>query len=83
MITRMTTIKQLREKQFLSQEDLAKKSEMTVSTINRLEKGKQKPRLNTIRKLAKALKVKPETISFDKKVVDKLTKEKRSSKKWD
>jgi transcriptional regulator with XRE-family HTH domain len=66
MITRMTTIKQLRVKQFLSQEDLAKKSEMTVSTINRLEKGKQKPRLATIRKLAKALKVKPQKINFDK-----------------
>jgi transcriptional regulator with XRE-family HTH domain len=61
----MATLKALREKQYLSQEDLAKKSEMTVSTINRLENGKQKPRFATIRKLAKALKVKPETIKFD------------------
>lgn len=67
MITQMTTLKQLRVKRYLSQEDLAKRSEMTVSTINRLEKGKQKPRLNTIRKIAKALKVKPEKISFGKK----------------
>ncbi len=60
----MTKLKTLREKQFLSQEDLAKKSEMTVSTINRLENDKQKPRLATIRKLAKALKVKPTEIDF-------------------
>jgi len=61
----MIRLKKLREEQFLSQEDLAKKSEMTVSTINRLEKGKQKPRFATIRKLAKALKVKPKDIDFD------------------
>jgi len=64
MITLMTTVKQLRIKQFLSQEDLAKKSGMTVSTINRLENGKQKPRFATIRKLAKALNVKPENIKW-------------------
>jgi len=67
MIVSMLTLKQLREKHYLSQEDLARKSEMTVSTINRLEKGKQKPRLATIRKLAKALRVKPEYIDFDHK----------------
>ena len=61
----MATLKQLREKQYLSQEGLARKSEMTVSTINRLENGKQIPRLATIRKLAKALKVKPENIDFN------------------
>jgi transcriptional regulator with XRE-family HTH domain len=65
MIMSMTTLKQLRVKHYLSQEDLAKKSEMTVITINRIEKGKQKPRLATIRKLVKALKVKPEEISFN------------------
>lgn len=57
----------LRKKRYLSQEDLAKRSEMTVSTINRLENGKQKPRFATIRKLAKALKVKPEYIDFSNK----------------
>ena len=63
----MVSLKKLREKRYLSQEDLAKKSEMTVSTINRLENGKQKPRFATIRKLAKALKVKPEEINFNHK----------------
>ena len=63
----MANLKELRKKRYLSQEDLAKKSEMTVSTINRLENEKQTPRLATIRKLAKALKVKPEDIDFDHK----------------
>ena len=61
----MTKLKTLREKHFLSQEDLAKISSMTVSTINRLENGKQEPRFATIRKLAKALKVKPGDIDFE------------------
>lgn len=61
----MAKLKSLRETHFLSQEDLAKISSLTVSTINRLENGKQKPRLATIRKLAKALKVKPGDIDFE------------------
>jgi len=65
MILLMATLKELREKLYLSQEDLANKSQMTVSTINRLENGKQKPRFVTIRKLAKALKVKPGDIGFN------------------
>ncbi len=60
----MTTLKELREQQFLSQEDLARKSEMTTGTINRLENGKNKPRYVTIRKLAKALNVDPKEIDF-------------------
>ncbi|MCX6008024.1 MAG: helix-turn-helix transcriptional regulator [Chloroflexi bacterium] len=60
----MTTLKEFREQQFLSQEDLARKSEMTTGTINRLENGKQKPRYATIRKLARALKVDPKDIKF-------------------
>jgi transcriptional regulator with XRE-family HTH domain len=60
----MATLKELRERQFLSQEDLARKSEMTTGTINRLENGKHKPRYVTIRKLAKALNVDPKDIVF-------------------
>jgi|WetSurMetagenome_2_1015567.scaffolds.fasta_scaffold738589_2 transcriptional regulator with XRE-family HTH domain len=60
----MAKLKIIREKQFLSQEDLAKKSEMTTCTINRLENGKHKPRFATIRKLAKALDIAPEDIEF-------------------
>ena len=60
----MATLEELRKQQYLSQEDLAKKSEMTTGTINRLENGKQKPRFATIRKLAKALEVDPKEIEF-------------------
>lgn len=60
----MATLQELRKQQYLSQEDLAKKSEMTTGTINRLENGKHKPRFATIRKLAKALDVEPKDIEF-------------------
>ena len=60
----MATLEQLRKLQYLSQEDLAKKTEMTTGTINRLENGKQKPRFATIRKLAKALDIEPKEIEF-------------------
>lgn len=64
MILFMATLKELREERYLSQEDLANKSKTTLSTVNRLENGKQKPRFKTIRKLAKALKVNPSVIVF-------------------
>ncbi|NQS88772.1 helix-turn-helix transcriptional regulator [Patescibacteria group bacterium] len=63
----MATLKELREKHYLSQEDLAGKSGMTASTINRLENGKQKAQFGTIRKLAKALGVEPVDINFNTK----------------
>jgi len=60
----MTNIKDLREKAVLSQRDLAMKAGLSPNTINRLEKGKQKPTFVTARKLAKALDVKPGDIDF-------------------
>ena len=60
----MATLEELRKQQYSSQEDLAKKAEMTTGTINRLENGKQKPHFATIRKLAKALDIEPKEIEF-------------------
>jgi len=60
----MSTLKEIRLSRFLSQADLAKLADMTVATINRLEKGKHKPALITIRKLAAALGVEPGEIDF-------------------
>ena len=60
----MAKLKELREKQFLSQEELSRKAETTTGTINRLENGKQKPRFATRRKIARALNVKPAEIDF-------------------
>ncbi|MCJ7575773.1 MAG: helix-turn-helix domain-containing protein [Dehalococcoidia bacterium] len=41
-------------------------AEMTTSTVNRLENGKQAPRFATVRRLAKALGVRPSEINFSK-----------------
>jgi transcriptional regulator with XRE-family HTH domain len=60
----MATLKELRLKKCISQEDLAKESGVTASTINRLEKGYQKPNFKTIRALAVALGVEPHEIEF-------------------
>lgn len=60
----MPTLKELREKLFLSQEDLAHEAGVAKSTINRLEKGLEKPKFVTIRRLAKALGVEPGQIDF-------------------
>ena len=60
----MQTLRQLREINFISQKDLAQRSGIAVATINRLENGYHKPRFVTIRKLAKALGVEPNTIDF-------------------
>ena len=62
----MPTLKELRERAILSQFDLASKAKVGRATIAALESGDQsrKPRPSTIRKLARALKVKPEEIEF-------------------
>jgi transcriptional regulator with XRE-family HTH domain len=48
----------LRQKQGLSQRALAQQSKVTNVTIARIESGVYDPRLSTLRRLAKALKVK-------------------------
>ena len=60
----MATLRELRERRFISQADLSAKTGIAESTINRLERGRQKPRLVTIRKLAKALGVEPGDVDF-------------------
>lgn len=54
----MSKLAALREKRSLSQRALAKLSKVTHITIARIETGKYDPRLSTLRRLAKALKVK-------------------------
>ena len=50
-------IKELREKAGLSQLELAEKSRSSITSINRIEKGHQWPRLDTMVEIAKALNV--------------------------
>jgi transcriptional regulator with XRE-family HTH domain len=53
-------LRRLREEQFVSQRDLAKRAEMSPTTILHLETGENpNPRLSTVRKIAEALGVDP------------------------
>ena len=58
------TLIELRDKAYLSQSELAKEAGVTATTISRIETGKREPLRRTIRKLAKALEVKPGDIEF-------------------
>jgi transcriptional regulator with XRE-family HTH domain len=61
----MPRLKEVRHKLALSQRDLAKLAGVDESTIIDLELSRRVPRPSTRRKLAKALKVKPEDIDFE------------------
>jgi transcriptional regulator with XRE-family HTH domain len=52
-------LRELRERAFLTQAELAEKSGVAETTINRLENGRHGARISTIRKLALALGVPP------------------------
>lgn len=55
----ISRLRPLRERQALTQRELATLAGVTQSTIQRLETGLQEARPSTIRKLARALGVKP------------------------
>ena len=59
----LTRLRDVRQRAFLSQEALAKKSGVAEATINRLERGTQLARYVTIRKLAEALGVAPDALT--------------------
>ena len=59
MLPRLRALRTTRERQFLTQADLAKRSGVSRVTINRIEQQLLEPRFSTIRKLARALKVEP------------------------
>ena len=59
-----TPLRELRESRGLSQDDLVKLSTVAKQTIVDLELHRRKPRPSTRRKLAKALKVRPQEIEF-------------------
>lgn len=63
-IIAVTTLKEFRDKQYLSVAELAEKSGVPRNTIYGIESGQHKPIRRTIRALAKALGVKPEEIEF-------------------
>lgn len=55
-------IKILREQKALSQRDLASLARLNPATVNRIETGQHKPQPGTIRKIARALEVRPEEL---------------------
>ncbi|MCH7999847.1 MAG: helix-turn-helix transcriptional regulator [Chloroflexi bacterium] len=60
----MATLRELRERNALSQRDLARLAGISVNTVLDLEKSRRRPRPSTRRKLAKALNVAPHEIDF-------------------
>ena len=55
-------LREVRQRLFVTQEELAERAGITVSTLSRLENGLQRPRISTVRKLAEALGVAPEEL---------------------
>jgi transcriptional regulator with XRE-family HTH domain len=58
-------LRQVRERQYLSQEDLAKRSGVSRVSISKLESGRVNARFVTIRKLAAALGADPDDLVGD------------------
>jgi len=64
-VGQMPSLRELRERKFLSQDDLSRAAGVSRSTIWELEGGRARPRRwKTIRKLAKALGVEPSEIEI-------------------
>jgi transcriptional regulator with XRE-family HTH domain len=69
-VTRMLTevlyigdrLRQLRKQSLMTQEQLAERSGVAVSTIIRIERNQVEPHGSTIRKLAEALEVEPQEL---------------------
>ena len=59
-----TPLREIREARGLSQDDLARLADVGRNTVGGLEAGRRKARPSTRRKLARALKVKPQEIDF-------------------
>ncbi len=60
-------MKRLREDRVLSQRELARKAKLALRTVWRLENGYSNAHPATVRKLAKALKVKPRELLAERR----------------
>lgn len=52
-------IRQVRERLFVTQAELAERTGISEATLSRIENGLQRPRISTVRKIATALGVQP------------------------
>jgi putative transcriptional regulator len=64
-LTPRVALKEWRRLRALSQEELARAAGIQRSTIVDIESGKRSPRPSTLRRLAKALNIKPEGLFAD------------------
>jgi transcriptional regulator with XRE-family HTH domain len=55
-------VRVIRESRLLTREDVAKQLQVSYSTIQSLEIGRRTPRLKTLQRLCKVLKVHPDQI---------------------
>ena len=55
-------LREARLRRMLTQAELAARAGTTEATVNRLERGLQRPRISTVRKLAAVLGVAPEDL---------------------
>jgi len=53
-------LRQLREQHMLTQREVAERAHLTITTLSRIENGKVKPSLSTIRNLAKVFEISPQ-----------------------
>jgi transcriptional regulator with XRE-family HTH domain len=60
-----TNLRRAREACGLSQDDLARASGLTQMTISRLENGRNTPYPRTVKRLARALRVRPDDLTAD------------------
>ena len=59
------SLRRLRERRALRQEDLAELAGVGKNTVNRIEKDRTEPHMTTVRKLAEALGVEPHELIDD------------------
>lgn len=62
----MDTLRQLRERRQLTQEQLAVAAEVSTSTVYHIEAGKVQPRPSIVRRIARALGVSPDDIDLSR-----------------
>jgi transcriptional regulator with XRE-family HTH domain len=52
-------IREMRRRAAMTQVELAREAGLSMMTLSRIERGESEPRASTLRKLAKALEVRP------------------------
>jgi transcriptional regulator with XRE-family HTH domain len=60
-----TQVRRAREQALLTQEELATRARIGLTTLNRIERNHADPQFRTIRKIAKALDVNPRDLIGD------------------